>query len=199
MGVHQLIQHQRLIHALILVSLLAMLVFTPALAQVNPPETGKPIVQAVMFWMNGCPHCHLVIDKVLPPLYEKYGSQFDLTLIEVVTTEDVDLLFTVAGHYGIPKENVVVPLLIIADHVLAGSEAIPEELPGLIEQHLAQGGVSLPEIPSLVAVVQEASPPAICAPAEPCDDPAEDVLFKTTPDQSFHNRKDSDWPLVYWR
>lgn len=177
MSVHPLIRHTSLLRAVILVSLLVMLVFTPVSAQGNPPESGKPVVQAVMFWMEGCPHCHIVLDDVLPPLTEKYGSQFELTLIEVVTTEDVDLLFTTAAHYGIPKEQVFVPFLIIGDRVLIGSDAIPAELPGLIEQHLAQGGWSLPEIPALQAVTGSAALAAeACAPAEPCTDETEASL-----------------------
>jgi uncharacterized membrane protein len=42
-----------------------------------------------------------------------------------------------------------VPTIIIADHVLVGSVEIPEQLPGLIEQYVAQGGVDWPEIPGL--------------------------------------------------
>ncbi len=30
-----------------------------------------PIVRAVMFWMNGCPHYHDVLEDVLLPLQEK--------------------------------------------------------------------------------------------------------------------------------
>lgn len=181
MGILQLPQRMALIRAVILVVLGALLATAPISAQENLPETGKPTVQAVMFWMDGCPHCHIVIDEVLPPLLEKYGSQFDLTLIEVITEADVDLLFSVAAHYGIPKEQVFVPFLIIGDRVLIGSDAIPAELPGLIEQHLAQGGWSLPEIPALQAKAGSAAVAAeACAPAQPCSDETEASLVENS-------------------
>lgn len=177
MSVHLRIRHATPSYALILISVLGLLVFRPALAQGNPAENSIPVVQAVMFWMEGCPHCHIVLDDVLPPLTEKYGSQFELTLIEVVTAEDVDLLFTTAAHYGIAKEQVYVPFMIIGDRVLIGSDAIPAELPGLIEQHLGQGGWSLPEIPALQAVAGSSALAAeACAPAQPCTDETESSL-----------------------
>ena len=107
------------------------------------------VVRAVLFWMNGCPHCHYVLDEVLPPVQYKYGEQLEIRLIELVTSADVDLLFKTAASFGIPNEGVAVPFLVIGDRVLVGSDQIPAELPGLIESYLAAGGVDLPEIPGL--------------------------------------------------
>jgi uncharacterized membrane protein/thiol-disulfide isomerase/thioredoxin len=111
--------------------------------------TPQPVVHAVLFWMDGCPHCHEVLDNVLPPLQEKYGAQLDILLVEVITLDDVNRLYEVAAAYDIPRERVGVPFLIVGDHVLIGSRQIPDELPGLIERYLAQGGVDWPEIPNL--------------------------------------------------
>jgi thiol-disulfide isomerase/thioredoxin len=90
---------------------------TPFVA-VAPPGPEKPIVHAVMFWMDGCSHCHEVIEQVLPPLQQKYGAQFDLQLIEVVTADDIDRLYQVGAAYGLAKEQVGVPFLIIGDRAL---------------------------------------------------------------------------------
>jgi uncharacterized membrane protein/glutaredoxin len=144
---------------------------TPAAlpAIVAPPGPEKPIVHAVMFWMDGCPHCHDVIDHVLPPLQQKYGEQFDLQLIEVVTTEDIDRLYEVGAAFGLVKEQVGVPFLIIGDRVLVGSDQIPAELPQLIERHLTGGGVAYPTAPGLP---QPTAPDAGCSVATPCADSA---------------------------
>jgi len=64
--------------------------------------------------------------------------------------EDVDQLMNTAAVYGIPRERVGVPFLVIGEHALAGSEQIPAELPGLIESYLASGGVDYPDIPTEV-------------------------------------------------
>jgi uncharacterized membrane protein/glutaredoxin len=136
-------------------------------AIVAPPGPEKPIVHAVMFWMDGCPHCHDVIDHVLPPLQQKYGEEFDLQLIEVVTTEDIDRLYEVGASFGLVKEQVGVPFLIIGDRALVGSNQIPAELPQLIEQHLAGGGVAYPTVPGLT---QPTALDVGCSVATPCAD-----------------------------
>jgi uncharacterized membrane protein len=131
-----------------------------------PPPPSQPVVHAVMFWMNGCPHCHDVIENGLPPIQAKYGAQFDLQLIEVVTTDDIDRLYQVGATFGLAKEQVGVPFLIIGDRVLVGSDQIPTELPQLIEQHLANGGVAYPQVPGLTP--PSAVTAASCSIATPC-------------------------------
>lgn len=129
-----------------------------------------PITHAVMFWIEGCPHCHYVLDEVLPPLQEKYGDQLQIQLIELATAEDVDRLYQTAASFGIPKEQVGVPFLVIGDRVLIGSDQIPAELPGLIEEYLAAGGVDYPNLPALTDVLPTQAPSSgtRCAPNMPC-------------------------------
>jgi uncharacterized membrane protein len=135
--------------------------------EVSPDLATGPVVRAIMFWMETCGHCHYILEEVLPPLQEKYGDQFQILLVELVTTTEVDLLYQVAEEYGIPVDQVGVPLLVIGERVLSGSVQIPTELPGLIEGHLAAGGLDYPDRPAVQAVVQGAlaegdvSPPPI--------------------------------------
>jgi len=145
---------RRLASFLTLSLLAAALTFSSASAQAEAP----PVVHAVLFWMDGCPHCHEVLANVLPPLQEKYGEQFDLFMIEVATTQDVEVLYQVAASYNIPKEQTGVPFLIIGDHVLIGSQQIPNELPNLIEQYLARGGVDWPANPIIAKLLSQPSP-----------------------------------------
>ncbi|MGQ9833873.1 MAG: vitamin K epoxide reductase family protein [Candidatus Villigracilaceae bacterium] len=107
------------------------------------------VVHAVLFWMNGCGHCEYVRTQTLPPLQARYGPAFDLLQVEVVTRADIDLLYAIAGRFGVEQTRVGVPFLIIGEHVLVGSRQIPEELPGLIETYLEAGGVPQPIIPEL--------------------------------------------------
>ncbi|MFH1635070.1 MAG: vitamin K epoxide reductase family protein [Chloroflexota bacterium] len=117
------------------------------------PVSALPVVRAVLFWMDDCPHCHDVLDNVLPPLQAKYGDQFEIFLIELVTIEDVDRLYQTAASFGIPKEGVGVPFLVIGDKVFQGADQIPTELPGLIEKHLTAGGLNYPYIPVLIDIL----------------------------------------------
>jgi uncharacterized membrane protein len=132
-----------------------LLGYHPVSAQSPIGTTGpqQPVVRAVMFWMDTCGHCHYVIEEVLPPLKDQYQNQLEITLIELQTTEDIDLLYQTAAALGIAKEEVGVPFLVIGDQVLKGSAQIPAELPGLIEHYLAQGGVDYPNLPTLAEVL----------------------------------------------
>ena len=72
---------------------------SPLAAPPTPlPAESIPVakVRGVMFWKDGCAHCHEVLENVLPPLQEKYGDQLEILLVEVVTMEDVDRLYEVA-------------------------------------------------------------------------------------------------------
>jgi uncharacterized membrane protein len=112
-------------------------------------DSSIPIVRAILFWMEGCSHCHEVLDNVLPPLQTRYGSQLEIRLVEVATLEEVDRFYEIAAGFGIPRERVGVPLLVIGEDALAGGVQIPAELPALIEAHLSQGGTDWPAIPGL--------------------------------------------------
>ena len=61
----------------------------------------EPVVRGVMFWMDGCPHCHYVIDNVLPPLQAEYGAQLDITLVELKSAADADRLYVFLGKSGV--------------------------------------------------------------------------------------------------
>lgn len=128
-------------------------------AYLNPtPVTDGPVVRAAMFWMAGCPACEEVIRHVLPPLKAEYGSQLDLFLIEVASREDVNRLYEVAAGYGIPRTRAGVPFVVIGEHALVGPSRVRDELPGLIEHYLAQGGVDLPDLPALAAALPAGTP-----------------------------------------
>jgi uncharacterized membrane protein len=154
----------------------------PAHAQTIAPQS---IVRAVLFWMEGCPHCHYVLNDVLPPIQEKYGDQLEIKLIELIGSEEVLALYQLAETWGIPKSRVVTPFLVIGEHTLIGSEEIPAELPGLIDSYLASGGVGWPEIPGLdIGAESAAETPSGAQPplgGQAIDGAVEGVLF-TTPD-----------------
>jgi uncharacterized membrane protein len=141
------------IHITLLLIFLLALCASPVHAQ-----TPQPVVRAVMFWMDGCPHCDDVIKNVLPSLREKYGAQFDLFMIEVKGAQEVDALYRIAASYKIPKEGTGVPFLIIGDHVLVGSDQVREQLPVLIDDYLTRGGLDFPANPILADLLPTTSP-----------------------------------------
>jgi len=139
-----------------------------------PLQPAGPVVKAVLFWMSTCPHCHDVIEKVLPPLQGQYGAQLQIQMIELgenATDEQIAVFYKAAEAFGIAHDQAGAPFLLIGDKGLMGSDQIRAELPGLIQQYLAAGGVDYPQVAGLAALLPTKKPAAeVCAPATPCTD-----------------------------
>ncbi|MDT8306453.1 MAG: vitamin K epoxide reductase family protein [Anaerolineae bacterium] len=147
-------------------SFIYLLLALVALAAVGPVLAAEPVVHAVLFYSPTCRHCHDVIDNDLPPLMEQYGDQLQIVGINTAHPDGQALYRAAIDAFGVPQERLGVPALYIGDRVLVGSVEIPEQLPGLIELHLAAGGVGWPAIPGLAELVAEVPEEATAAPAE---------------------------------
>ncbi len=128
---------------------------------VAPAQTQQPVVRGVMFWLEGCGHCEVVRNEVLPPLQAKYGEQLDILMVEIVTEEDLQRLYQTAALFGMDKGQVGVPFLIMGDETLVGSSQIPARLPALIDRHLAAGGLDYPRLPTLAGLLPVAENPIV--------------------------------------
>ncbi len=106
-------------------------------------------VHAVLFFSPSCPHCHKVIQEDLPPLLEKYGEQFVIIAINVADTQGRDVYLKTVETFQIPDEKLGVPALVIGNNYLVGSVEIPEVLPGIIENGIANNGLPYPSLPGL--------------------------------------------------
>jgi uncharacterized membrane protein len=149
-------------------TLILVLIFAVIPSGVRAQTTEPPVVHAFMFWQAGCSLCEETIKVILPPIREKYGAQFELLMIEVTDMKDVEFLYRVAASYGISKAKTQVPFLIIGDQVLVGSADIEKKLSKLIDRYLAQGGMALPENPTLSEILSRVTPesPSTSEPAE---------------------------------
>ncbi|MDH5506898.1 MAG: thioredoxin family protein, partial [Anaerolineae bacterium] len=49
----------------------------PAVAQ----SEDQPVVRAVLFYLPTCPHCHKIIQEVLPIMQDHYGDQLEVVAI----------------------------------------------------------------------------------------------------------------------
>jgi len=129
---------------------IAGLVLTALLVGVVPvARADDPVVRAVLFWSESCLHCHETIEEHLPSLEEEYGELLLIQPIEITASQTFELWLAALEAYQVPSERQSVPMLFIGDTVVVGTREIPEKLPGLIEQHLADGGVDYPAIPGL--------------------------------------------------
>lgn len=102
-------------------------------------------VHIILFFTPDCNACQLITGQAQELVSESYGEQVTVEMIDIVTGEDVELLYQIAARFGISKDQVDLPMAIIGDQVLIG-EDIPEKLPALIETYLQLGGVERPDI-----------------------------------------------------
>jgi uncharacterized membrane protein/thiol-disulfide isomerase/thioredoxin len=135
---------------LFLILLLSLLAVVPAFA-------ADPVVHVVLFYSPTCPHCEKVINEDLPPLQKQYGDQFQLMAIDVSYEGGQRLYQNALNQFNVPDDRVGVPTLIVGNTVLVGSVEIPEQLPGILEQGLAAGGIAWPGIPGLEQIIPDAA------------------------------------------
>jgi len=139
----------------------------------------EPVVRAVLFYSPTCPHCELVITQTLPLLIQQYGDQLQIIGINVAEQQGSTFFLAALDKFKLQEGGV--PFLVIGDQYLVGSGDIPEQLPGLVETYLAQGGGDWPDIPGLreaitaTEVTQQASAPT----AEPA--PQESPIQESAP------------------
>lgn len=139
-------------------------------APVAGASPAAPVVRVVLYWAEGCGHCHEVLDSILPPMQEKYGPQLETRPVEVVSMEDIASFFDIAEGYGFARGRAAVPFLLIGDRALMGVEQIERDLPGLIETYLAAGGVDWPDLRAGNATPEPvATAGGICGVATPCE------------------------------
>jgi thiol-disulfide isomerase/thioredoxin len=50
-------------------------------------QSADPVVRAVLFYSPTCPHCAMVIQDDLPPLFEKYGTQLEIIAVDLSQME----------------------------------------------------------------------------------------------------------------
>ncbi|MCZ7553919.1 MAG: hypothetical protein B6D39_11055 [Anaerolineae bacterium UTCFX2] len=130
---------------------------------------AQPIVQAVLFYSPSCPHCHDVMENVLPPLVKKYPNQLDIVGIDVSHPVGLELYQAAIIKFNIPETRMGVPTLIVANEVLVGTDEIEILFPQIIENGLAKGGFAWPDIPGLAEVldVQEQAVNQVTTAQEP--------------------------------
>ncbi|EFO79163.1 Vitamin K epoxide reductase [Oscillochloris trichoides DG-6] len=132
-----------------LLSLFSLLGLMLALVGIRSTQAQEVAAHAVLFFSPSCPHCHIVIDQVLPPLQERYGNQLQILMVDSSQSDGQALYQEAVRTFAISQDRQGVPALVFGNEVLVGSGEIPSRLPGLIVQTLAAGGNSWPAIPGL--------------------------------------------------
>ena len=134
---------------LLILTILLFVVGSPSSARSAPVQSELPVVRTVLFWSGGCSYCSQVLTDTLPTLQEKYDSQLSILLIELVSSDDIDNLYTLGSALGLTKEQVSVPFLLINHTALIGANEISGKLPDLVADYLSAGGLDYPDLPPL--------------------------------------------------
>lgn len=160
----------------ILITLFLLLTSATALQAAEAPA-----VRALLFYSPACPHCHIVLDEVLPPLQATYGDQLHVLTLDTQTREGSYLYGAAVEHFAIPQDRLGVPTLIVGDMILVGSLEIGQQFPAIVEGGLAAGGIDWPDFPTLFLVLPDAVREA--APAASAAEPAvaESALAEAAP------------------
>lgn len=133
----------------LLILLLLLVSLLPAV------QADEPVVQAILFRSPTCPACHNVIDELLSPMAGDYGDRLQIMAIDTSQPAGLQLYQATVERHQIPRERQGVPTLVIGDAVLVGGREIPEQLPALVEEGLAAGGIGWPDIPGLAQAPSE--------------------------------------------
>jgi len=141
--------------SLILLITLLLVYISPNSIHAKPTQAEEPVVYAVLFYSNGCPYCEEVLTGILPEVQSKYQSQLSIMVVELASSKDVDNLYTLATVFGLSKEQVAVPFMVIDQTVLVGRDEINSKLRGIIDQYLSAGGIDYPDIPLLTSMLAQ--------------------------------------------
>lgn len=122
------------------------------LATVAYAQTATTRVVAVLFYTPTCPYCRIVKENHLPRIQAQFGDQLEILLVNVQQQAGAMIYHQACAALDAGGRCGGVPLLAVSDQLLMGAHEIPDRLPAIVEQLLAQGGVSLPTFPEMSAI-----------------------------------------------
>jgi uncharacterized membrane protein len=112
-------------------------------------SAGGPVAHAVLFYSPACGHCRDLIGNYLPSILDEYGKRLQILSIDAADPAGRRLFQAAVTKFGVPARDRGVPAVVIGDRFLSGTVDVSEQLPMLVAQHLAEGGVGWPAVPGL--------------------------------------------------
>lgn len=122
---------------------------------ISPPididSNGLPCdpsaVHGLYFYSTDCVHCMAVLEEVLRPMENEFGTKLDIRLVEIDYANNYELLIRTETQFGVQPEDRAIPTLVIDGQVLIGETAIRANLRTIVEQGIQSGGIDWPDIP----------------------------------------------------
>jgi cytochrome c biogenesis protein CcdA len=102
-----------------------------------------------------------VLDDLLLPMHEEFGTRLDIRLVEIRYPENYELLIRTEEQFGVQAQERAIPTLVIDGQVLIGEQEIRSGLRSIVEQGIQNGGIGWPEIegfdPALIITEENAA------------------------------------------
>lgn len=119
----------------------------PSLIEAGTLPCDPSAVHGLYFYSTDCPHCMEILNDVLLPMQDEYGTKLDIRLVEIDYADNYELLIKAEEYYGVKAGERAIPTLIIDSQVLIGEDAIQADIRGIVENGILAGGISWPDIP----------------------------------------------------
>ena len=119
----------------------------------NLPEvvlpTPEPTVQALVFLDTGHPDFD-AFNSFLISLSQPYGGRLQLMAVDVTNEQNAEILAQIHQGLGVEPPLAGTPEVLIDHRMLVGMTEIEAELPSLVEEYFARGGIAIPPWEELV-------------------------------------------------
>jgi cytochrome c biogenesis protein CcdA len=102
--------------------------------------TPEPSVQTLLFFDSGDPGFDAV-NAFFVELGQQYGNQLKAYAADATIPENAEILAKIHTALGMEAPPAGTPQVLVDRKLLVGVEEIQSQLPGLLEEYLAQGGV----------------------------------------------------------
>ena len=103
-------------------------------------------VHGLYFYSTNCPHCMTMLDELVLPMQDEFGSKLDIRLIEISYTSNYELLNRAEKQFGVQAEKRGIPTLIIGSNILIGESPIRDHMREIVTAGIDNGGVGWPAI-----------------------------------------------------
>jgi cytochrome c biogenesis protein CcdA/thiol-disulfide isomerase/thioredoxin len=126
------------------------------LPQIELP-TPVPSVQILVFLDLG--HADTQgLNDFLTAMGQKYGAGLRAYAVDMTQSQNATILAQINAGLGVPEPPSGTPEVLIDHRMLVGLAEIQRELPGLMDQYLAQGGIDIPPLEELTGSAPAATP-----------------------------------------
>ena len=119
----------------------------PSSIEVGTLPCDPSAVHGLYFYSTDCPHCMEVLEEVILPMQDEFGTKLDIRLVEIDYADNYELLINAEEYYGVKAEERAIPTLIIDSQTLIGEDAIRADMRDIVEQGILNGGIDWPDIP----------------------------------------------------